>query len=511
MRSLRRVLGSFSNLFICFVLLLSLTHLTLAGISVYKHKVLQEDEETGLRVAMWSKKATPSGHSDAVIRYDVKVKAVEEIKEDITIDVLMYYAKNEQGVESSDADPYLFPCPVTVSNSTELRHNKITLKKKHTSQKSADALPVNVSGIYYVYFKYCNVDESQSRSPVEINGHVVWKNPYGHLPGDQYYMMPVYGLLSLLYLGLAIVWFVLSAMHWRKLLMVQNCVAGVIALGMMESTTWYFVLKDYNINGQYQTGSVIVAILISTMKRTVSRLLVLVVSMGYGVVKASLGRETQFKVLFLGGAYFVFSGTLQIVQYENVEDGLTTMLVIPVALLDTFFYWWIFLSLFVTDDRLSKRRQLIKLRMYRRFWFVLLVSLILSIIMVIYQLFVVLTTDINDRWQIWWIWEAFWLFLYFGILACICFLWRPTENNTRYAYSQLPAEREASLELQPMQATVAKDMKHRGTATQDTAEVVTDKTGTVKDEDEIEIPIIPTFTLDLDDDDDVQPQNQKLD
>ena len=61
--------------------------------------------------------------------------------------------------------------------------------------------------------------------------------------------------------------------------------AGVIALGMMESTTWYFVLKDYNINGQYQTGSVIVAILISTMKRTVSRLLVLVVSMGYGVVK----------------------------------------------------------------------------------------------------------------------------------------------------------------------------------------------------------------------------------
>ena len=71
---------------------------------------------------------------------------MEEIKEDITIDVLMYYAKNEQGVESSDADPYLFPCPVTVSNSTELRHNKITLKKKHTSQKSADALPVNVSG-----------------------------------------------------------------------------------------------------------------------------------------------------------------------------------------------------------------------------------------------------------------------------------------------------------------------------------------------------------------------------
>ena len=38
-----------------------------------------------------------------------------------------------------------------------------------------------------------------------------------------------------------------------------------------------------------------------------------------------------------------------------------------------------------------------------------------------------------------------------------------------------------------MQATVAKDMKHRGTATQDTAEVVTDKTGTVKDEDEIEM------------------------
>ena len=39
-------------------------------------------------------------------------------------------------------------------------------------------------------------------------------------------------------------------------------------------------------------------------------------------------------------------------------------------------------------------------------------------------------------WSTWWIFQAFWHLLYFSILLAIAFLWRPTTNNTRYAYKE---------------------------------------------------------------------------
>jgi hypothetical protein len=78
------------------------------------------------------------------------------------------------------------------------------------------------------------------------------------------------------------VWFGISLRHWRKLLQIQLWIAGVILLGMIESATLYFADLEYN-----NTGSAdgTFGVLISTLKRAVSRVLVLVVAMGFGVVK----------------------------------------------------------------------------------------------------------------------------------------------------------------------------------------------------------------------------------
>lgn len=46
----------------------------------------------------------------------------------------------------------------------------------------------------------------------------------------------------------------------------------------------------------------------------------------------------------------------------------------------------------------------------------------------------VLTSEEDEMWSSWWMFQAFWHFLYFAILVAIAYLWRPTTNNTRYAY-----------------------------------------------------------------------------
>ncbi len=45
--------------------------------------------------------------------------------------------------------------------------------------------------------------------------------------------------------------------------------------------------------------------------------------------------------------------------------------------------------------------------------------------------------DITERWQVDWVWEALWLVIYVFVMGAISVIWRPTTNNTRYAYSEL--------------------------------------------------------------------------
>jgi len=94
---------------------------------------------------------------------------------------------------------------------------------------------------------------------------------------------------------LGLIWLIFSAIHWTQLLMLQNCISGVIFLGMVECMTWYFDFLSYNSNGHFNWGAIIIGIFSSTLKRTVSRLLVLVVALGYGVVKKQHWDQTQIE------------------------------------------------------------------------------------------------------------------------------------------------------------------------------------------------------------------------
>merc|ERR1712137_453329 len=115
---------------------------------------------------------------------------------------------------------------------------------------------------------------------------------------------------------------------------------------------------------------------------------------------------------------------------------IATIIIFPAALLDTIFYWWIFLSLMRTINQLKLRKQDVKLKMYTHFFIVLAVGGVLTALIIIYQTLLVITSEEDAMWSTWWIFQAFWHLLYFSILLAIAILWRPTTNNTRYAYKE---------------------------------------------------------------------------
>jgi len=302
-----------------------------------------------------------------------------------------------------------------------------------TSQLLAD-YQVRESGVHYLLFSSCD----PSTGKVLIDGSTLWMNPYGFLPGELFHFLPFYGCMSLLYLALGVLWFILCARYWRELLRLQNCISGVIALGMVETATWYFDYVSFNSTGTRGLVPVIVGVFASTVKKTVSRLLVLVVSLGYGVVRPTLGAVGK-RVVCLGVVYFVFSMILDTVSnispITDIAVPLRLLFILPVAFLDATFYWWIFSGLSRTLSQLSSRKQSAKLTLYRRFSHVLIMSIVLSAAWVTWQMIVIISDSLDDRWDSLWIFDAFWHVLYAGILMAIAFLWSPNKNNLQYAYS----------------------------------------------------------------------------
>ncbi|KAL5822312.1 hypothetical protein ACOSQ3_020219 [Xanthoceras sorbifolium] len=307
-------------------------------------------------------------------------------------------------------------------------------ENKQVAKLRSKSLPITKTGMYNLYFIHCD----PNLNDLFIEGKTIWKNPTGYLPGRMAPLMNFYCFMSLAFVVLGVFWFSQYARFWREVLPLQNCITLVITLGMFEMALWYFEYAEFNETGVRPMGITAWAVTFGTVKRTVARLIILMVSMGYGVVRPTLGGLTS-KVIMLGATFFVASEVLELVENVGAVSDLSgkarLFLVLPVAILDAFFILWIFTSLSATLNKLQARRMMVKLDIYRKFTNALAVAVIVSVGWICYELYFKSIDVYNERWQNAWIIPAFWQVLSFSLLCVICALWAPSQNSTRYAYS----------------------------------------------------------------------------
>lgn len=213
-------------------------------------------------------------------------------------------------------------------------------------------IDINSTGMYYLYFIICD----PVLTGTLIKGRTVWRNPDGYLPGKMAPLMTFCGIMSLAYLILGLGWFLRFVRYWKDIIHLHYHITAVIALGMCEMALWYYEYSNFNSTGTRPRDVTLWAVTFTAVKKTLSRLLLLVVSMGYGVVKPTLGGITS-KVLLLGAAYFIASESYELVLHlGNINDlsGKTVLfLLLPLTFLDAFFILWIFSSLSKTLEQLQ--------------------------------------------------------------------------------------------------------------------------------------------------------------
>lgn len=118
---------------------------------------------------------------------------------------------------------------------------------------------------------------------------------YGYLPGELFGMMPFFGVMACVYAVAVFAWCVLAVWHWSELTTLQSWVTAVLVMGLLENAVKFGDYLSWNAEGHRNPATLAAALVLSVTKRALSRALVVMVSLGYSVVRPSLGLQL-FKV-----------------------------------------------------------------------------------------------------------------------------------------------------------------------------------------------------------------------
>ncbi|XP_061700496.1 transmembrane protein 87A-like isoform X2 [Syngnathoides biaculeatus] len=293
---------------------------------------------------------------------------------------------------------------------------------------------------------------------------VEMKGPHDYSSPADWPQMMFFMVMCIVYVLFGALWLFWCACYWRDLLRVQFWIGGVILLGMLEKAVFYSEYQNIRYRGDYVEGAVIFAELLSALKRSLARILVLIVSLGYGIVKPRLG-TTVHRLAAVGLLYLLFSsveGVLRVTGgfYGTVALGANLSL----SLIDSCVMWWIFISLSQTTRLLKLRRNVVKLSLYQHFTNTLIFSMLTSIIFIIWTTKVFKLVDCQKSWRDLWVDDAFWRLLFSTILLVIMVLLRPSANNQRFSHSPLIDDEDEGDEdaKEPMLNEAFAGMKMRG-------------------------------------------------
>eukprot|EP00536_Pseudo-nitzschia_multiseries_P009783 jgi/Psemu1/297355/fgenesh1_pm.283_\ len=303
------------------------------------------------------------------------------------------------------------------------------------------------SGKYAVVFANCN-DEGR---PVIVEGHTEWRSKHGYLPGDLFGLMYFYAFLFLVYFG-SLSWYgVAMKMFEDASIPIQSWIFGTICMGTLEVFFRAGDLFVWNEDGSRFWVAYYVGVIIGVLKRGISRCLLVMLSLGWGVVRDELGPIMK-KIHAFGGLYVVVSlvkeimteimvAEIQRMSQEEEEElfDVVSILGLVVVLIDLIFYFWIIDSLSGTMEYLENMKQTRKLLRYLRLRCILMFSILFGVVWAVFGIVDTYDQGIVTQ-EATWVIDAAMEMNYLFVLIAVALLWRPQENAKEYAFvMELPS------------------------------------------------------------------------
>jgi len=307
--------------------------------------------------------------------------------------------------------------------------------------KDGGKLEAIMSGKYILAISNCN-NEGQD---VRIEGDCIWKSAGGYLPGNLFSEMYFFISLAAAYIILAVAFGIKMKMHQDAYIPIQKWIVTTILLGLLEITFRVVNYNYWNKVGIASPMALYTAIFIGCFKGGLSRCLLVMVSLGWGVVRDQLDAMT--KIIILGVAYVTIAMTNDVLDILSVTESavwsveqetelldVSTLVTFLKAALNVTFYMWILDGLNMTMEYLENMNQNRKLSRYLRLRCILLFSILFAVMWSVMSLVNAYDAEgiLDD--QSLWIADALIELNYFFILVTIAYLWRPNSNAKEFAH-----------------------------------------------------------------------------
>jgi len=328
---------------------------------------------------------------------------------------------------------------VLADNATTTSRSEILTQAIHLNDPKAVNYHIAHTGYYCVGTYGFSSPATETYTAV-----VEFRNAFGELPAAQIAKLPFYAAITVVYALLAIGWAGLYYLNRSDILPVQNYITAILVFLVVEMfMTWLFY--DYQNRHGFNTGAkaiMVVDSILNAGRSSFSFFLLLIVCMGYGVVKPTLGK-TMVHVRWLAITHFVFGVLYAVASLSVTPENagpLILLVVLPLAATLTAFYVWTLSSLNHTMKDLMERKQTVKAGMYRRLWWCILISIIVIFAFFFINSWTFAGSSQEDfvpkHWSTRWFILDGWLNLvYFFDVAFVAYVWRPTANNRRFAMS----------------------------------------------------------------------------
>mmetsp|Transcript_73434 Transcript_73434/g.175002 ORF Transcript_73434/g.175002 Transcript_73434/m.175002 type:complete len:500 (-) Transcript_73434:65-1564(-) len=301
-----------------------------------------------------------------------------------------------------------------------------------------DVQKIHYTGAYVLTLSNCG--EIAPLTGVNVTGDVLMQNPFGYLPGIDYYKLPLYRGLAMTYVALGGIWALLSLIYRKELFNIQICIGVVLFLGLVEVSLWYFNYLSWNLTGVKNMTIFVLAVLFSVVKSIFSYMLVLVGAMGWGITRPTLEPSTVCAIRCCCAVFipldFIRRMVLSFQHDRQVPLTFVLGILLPCSIMNGLIFYWVFSSLGTSIDTLTAKKQTEKLKLFHRLWCLLVLALILLTLGQLAE-FAMVSLDEEVQWLYQWMFEdgvSHVLFLF--VLFFQMLLWRPHKESQRYAYSQ---------------------------------------------------------------------------
>ena len=276
---------------------------------------------------------------------------------------------------------------------------------------------------------------SDGRPPVaKIDGQITFRNPYGFIPAELFGFLPFEGARMVAYVLFGVVYCYFYCKHYASTLPLHRGVLAVFLVALAEATTWYASYQQINLTGTPYCcpfpDPVVASLVLQIFRQTLSRTLLLVVSLGYGIVRPKLLPAEWLAVAVVTILYFVAATAAQVseivltndVHGDSPESVMSYQ--IPELVMDVIFLSWIYMALGSTIRILTEFQQGYKLNLYKQLAWTIAVFVTLFAIATV---FILLDKTGIVKWPWQWVsittWSNVFVVLLYNltlILNCCC-------------------------------------------------------------------------------------------